>query len=172
LPKPKSLPQSVRNTRLAGNYAIWAAIIGALITGIFALIAVAIQMGWIGSKPNQTSYSDTITAFRVVSQTKNKLIIDVDYSYNPVYGERVYIGACLYENGQLVGDIPESYGGWCGYEPSLVPSVGSGTARVTINPLLSVPTTSDEIEIFIYRLGYGSTSIASRRFPFQQGWEP
>ncbi|MFN8398472.1 MAG: hypothetical protein U0X74_00545 [Anaerolineales bacterium] len=169
--KSKKVPDSIINTKLAGKYTIWAAIIGAVIAGIFALIAVAIQVGWIDTESND-NFADTINNFKVVSQTKNELIIDVEYSYNPVYGERVYIGACLYESGQLVGDIPDSYGGWCGYEPSLVPATGNGVARVIIHPLLNKPSNSDEIEIFIYRQGDGETTIASRRFPFIQSWSP
>ncbi len=78
-----------------------------------------------------------------------------------------------------MGAIPEEYGGWCGYHPAngqdpagRVPSIGYGTARVTIRPPINRPEYSDEIEIFLNRYGSGETIIVSRRFPFIQSWEP
>jgi hypothetical protein len=157
--KKGKLPLTLRGAYIQGIFIIFGSIIGSAIIVVFSNPAIVSEM-------------DTINAFRVVSQSKNELIIDVDYIYNSVYGEQIYIGACLYDNGEKVGQIPQSYGGWCGYEPTLVPDVGRGTARLVIHPLLSIQQFSDEIEIFLYRWGYGSTYIASRRFPFIREWEP
>lgn len=92
---------------------------------------------------------------------------------------KVYIGACLDQNGHKIGEIPNENGGWSGYysadggNPSgQVPTVGEGTAPVTIRPLIKETETSDEIEIFLNRRGYGETIIVSRRFPSIQNWEP
>jgi hypothetical protein len=129
--------------------------------------------------PAYSSVTDSIVNFRVVKQSKSQVEIEVEYTYNPIYGERVYAGACLYRNGRIVGPISNENEGVCEYFPGdgldrtgKVPSIGSGKTRIIIVPDIKAPEASDEIEIWLNKHGQGNTLIVSRKFPFIQEWRP
>lgn len=108
---------------------------------------------------------DRILRFRVAEMSGTHAVLEIDYTYDPVHGEQVYVGAWLLRDGEQC----------CGsaYVPTLVPTVGKGTATLPISSLgLERAEDSDELEISLYEYGKPGEPFVIQRFPFAHRWGP
>jgi hypothetical protein len=106
---------------------------------------------------------DEIVHFRIVNKTDDMLTIQVDYRYNSVHGQNVYLGGYLLDpSGQLLS---------LGYIPAAAPTMGQGTAAIQVNFNKQLGRReSTELFIWMYEQFKGEAFVC-RRFPYRAFWQ-
>lgn len=118
---------------------------------------------------------EEIVYVRIPEQPGPEIKLEVDYRYNPIRGKQVFLRACLLRKGleaNTANEIAQELvrANTCSAK-SLVPTIGSGTASITIRPIFADRQTFTWVHIFLGENGKPDL-IDSKTFPISYDWKP